>query len=146
MAPGKQAGRRARPAAVRDGESDSRLIDAMIRNEGGWKGATLSRLRALIKQADPSIVEEVKWRKPSNPDGVPVWSHGGIVCTGGFLKAAVRITFMNGAALDGETALYNASLEGNRMRAIDVREGGAIDEKAFKELVRAAVTLSAAKK
>jgi hypothetical protein len=124
----------------------SKQIDAIVREQRGWKGATLARLRALILQADPAIAEEVKWRKPSNPAGVPVWSHDGIVCTGNVLKSTVRITFMKGAALDGKTRLYNASLEGNRMRAVDFFEGDPVDEEAFKDLVRAAVRLNQSKK
>lgn len=116
--------------------SPSRLIDARIEELGGWRGETLARLRALIREADPGIVEEWKWR------GVPVWAHGGIVCTGEAYKAVVKTTFAKGAALDDPTGLFNASLDGNTRRAIDFREGDAIDADAFKALVRAAVTLN----
>jgi hypothetical protein len=120
-------------------ESPARLIDARIKAMGDWRGATLARMRALIKAADPDIVEEVKWRKPSNPNGVPVWEHDGIVCTGETYKAAVKLTFANGAALLDPDGVFNASLDGSQRRAIDIHEGETIDEKAFKALVRAAV-------
>jgi hypothetical protein len=120
-------------------ESPARLIDARIKAMGDWRGETLARMRALIKAADPDIVEEVKWRKPSNPNGVPVWEHDGIVCTGETYKAAVKLTFANGAALLDPDGVFNASLDGNQRRAIDIHEGETIDEKAFKALVRAAV-------
>ena len=120
-------------------ESRARLIDARIKAMGDWRGATLARMRALIKAADPDIVEEVKWRKPSNPNGVPVWEHDGIVCTGETYKAAVKLTFANGAALLDPDGVFNASLDGSQRRAIDIHEGETIDEKAFKALVRAAV-------
>jgi len=127
------------------GDTASRLIDERIRDLGGWRGETLARMRALIDQADPDIVETVKWRKPSNPDGVPVWEHDGIVCTGETYKTAVKITFAHGAALPDPAGLFNASLDGNLRRAIDIREGEAVDEKAFKALVRAAVKLNVEK-
>ena len=124
-------------------ESPSRLIDARITDLGGWRGETLARVRAIIKQADPDIVEEVKWKKPSNGmRGVPVWEHDGIICTGEVYKAAVKLTFANGAALDDPSGLFNASLEGNVRRAIDIHEGDTINEKALKALIRAAVTLN----
>jgi hypothetical protein len=126
-------------------DSRSRLIDARIAALGDWRGALLGRIRALIKEADPEVVEEVKWRKPSNPNGVPVWSHDGILCTGETYKAAVKMTFANGAALDDPAGLFNASLEGNTRRAIDFHEGDRIDEKALKALIRAAVTLNRSK-
>jgi hypothetical protein len=107
-----------------------------------WRGETLVRIRRLIKQADPKAVEEVKWRKPSNPAGVPVWSHDGIICTGETYKSVVKVTFAHGAALDDPSGLFNASLEGNTRRAIDIRERDEIDENAFKALVRAAVALN----
>jgi hypothetical protein len=138
---GKRRARPAAPSAHRSGDR-SRHIDAILHQQRDWRGDTLTRLRALILQADPAITEEVKWRKPSNPAGVPVWSHDGIVCTANILKSSVRVTFMKGAALDGKTGLYNASLAGNRMRAVDFFEGEAIDEEAFKDLVRAAVALN----
>jgi hypothetical protein len=109
-----------------------------------WRGELLERIRRLIKQADPKAVEEVKWRKPSNPAGVPVWSHDGIICTGETYKSVVKVTFANGAALEDPAGLFNASLAGNARRAIDIREGDAIDETAFKSLVRAAVALNVA--
>ena len=126
-------------------ESPARLIDARIKAMGDWRGATLARMRALIKAADPDIVEEVKWRKPSNPNGVPVWEHDGIVCTGETYKAVVKLTFAKGAALDDPAKLFNSSLDGNARRAIDIREGDTLDEKAFKALIRAAVALNTSK-
>jgi hypothetical protein len=107
-----------------------------------WRAATLSRLRALINQADPDVVEEQKWRKASNPEGVPVWSHDGMICTGETYKSHVKITFAKGASLDDPSGLFNSSLDGNARRAIDISEGEAIDAKAFKTLVRAAVALN----
>ena len=109
-----------------------------------WRVLTLSRMRALINEADPEIVEERKWMKPTNPAGVPVWSHAGIVCTGETYKATVKLTFAKGAALDDPTGLFNASLDGNVRRAIDIREGEEVDADAFKALVRAAVALNLA--
>jgi hypothetical protein len=129
----------------RVGDSPAQLIDARIEALGDWRGEVLARVRKLIKQADPDVVEEVKWRKPSNPFGVPVWEHAGIVCTGETYKAVVKLTFAKGAALDDPTGLFNASLEGNVRRAIDIHEGDKIDEKALKALVRAAVKLNTAK-
>ena len=124
-------------------ESPSRLIDARIRELGDWRGKTLARVRSLIRQADPGVVEEVKWRKPSNGmRGVPVWSHGGIVCTGETYKNAVKLTFAKGASLTDPAGLFNASLAGNTRRAIDIREGEDIDAKAFTALIRAAVALN----
>lgn len=123
---------------------DSELIDGKIRDLGDWRGETLSLIRALIKDADPDVVEEVKWRKPSTPSGVPVWSHAGIICTGETYKTAVKLTFAKGASLDDPARLFNASLEGNTRRAIDLHEGEEIDEAAFKALVRAAVALNLA--
>src|SRR6201984_2406622 len=125
-------------------ESPSQLIDARIRELGDWRGETLSRLRALIKKADPEVVEEWKWRKASNP-GVPVWSHDGIICTGETYKSVVKMTFAKGAALKDPSGLFNSSLDGNVRRAIDFREGEKIDEEALKTLVRAAVTLNKSK-
>jgi hypothetical protein len=118
------------------------MIDEKIAEIGGWRGATLTRLRKLIKQADPEVVEELKWKKPSNPSGVPVWSHDGIICTGETYKDKVKLTFARGAALDDPSGLFNSSLEGNTRRAIDIREGDSIDEDAFKALVRSAVALN----
>ena len=112
---------------------------------GDWRGKTLARMRALIKEADPDMVETVKWRKPSNPSGVPVWEHDGIVCTGETYKTYVKLTFARGAALKDPSRLFNASLEGNLRRAIDIREGETIDETAFRALVRAAMALNQSK-
>src|SRR4029453_3861610 len=121
-------------------DSPSRLIDARIAALGDWRGEALARVRALIKEADPDVVEEVKWRKPSNSMlGVPVWEHGGIICTGETYKAAVKLTFAKGASLGDPSGLFNASLEGNMRRAIDIHEGEKINEKAFKALIREAV-------
>jgi hypothetical protein len=106
-----------------------------------WQSETLARLRSLIQQADPDVVEEVKWKKPSSP-GVPVWSHDGIICTGETYKSVVKLTFFKGASLDDPSGLFNASLEGNTRRAIDVHEGDEIDEQAFMALIRAAVSLN----
>ena len=116
-------------------ESPAQLIDARIEELDDWRGETLSRLRALIKEADPDVVEEWKW-------AVPVWSHAGIICTGESYKKAVKLTFAKGASLDDPAGLFNSSLEGNTRRAIDVHEGEKIDEKAFKALVRAAAKLN----
>src|SRR5436190_21179180 len=114
------------------GDSPSELIDARIKELSDWRGETLARVRILIKQADPEVVEELKWRKPSNPAGVPVWSHAGIICTGETYKNAVKMTFAKGAALADPSGLFNSSLEGNTRRAIDFHEGDKIDEKALK--------------
>ena len=123
------------------GESASRLIDQRIGDLEGWRGATLGRVRALILQADPEMIEEVKWRKPSNPDGVPVWSHHpyGIVCTGETYRQVVKLTFPKGARIPDPAGLFNASLGGDTRRAIDIREGETIDPNAFKALIKAAV-------
>jgi hypothetical protein len=126
--------------------SPSRLIDARIKELGDWRGETLARVRAIIKAADPDVVEEVKWRKPSNPAGVPVWEHDGIICTGETYKAAVKLTFARGAALKDPSRLFTSSLDGNVRRAIDIREGDRIDEKALKALIRAAVALNTSQK
>jgi hypothetical protein len=124
-------------------DSPSQLIDARIKELGDWRGEMLARVRMLIKEADPDVVEEVKWRKPSNSmRGVPVWSHAGIICTGETYKAVVKLTFAKGAALEDPSGLFNASLEGNTRRAIDIREGDKIDERALKALIRAAVALN----
>lgn len=121
-------------------EADAaQLIDARIAAFGDWRGAVLARMRALIHEADPHVVETMKWRKPSNPSGVPVWEHDGIVCTGETYKGYVKLTFAKGASLPDPAGLFNGSMGGNKMRAIDIREGAAIDEEAFKALVRAAV-------
>jgi hypothetical protein len=129
-----------KPAAKTSPESPSRLIDARIEALGDWRGQVLARVRALIKQADADVVEDVKWRKPSNSmQGVPVWSHDGIICTGETYKDKVKLTFARGASLDDPAGLFNSSLEGNTRRAIDIREGDEIADAAFKALVRAAV-------
>ena len=126
-------------------ESPAKLIQARIKELGDWRGKTLAHARTLIKQVDPDVVEELKWRKPSNPTGVPVWSHDGIICTGEIYKDKVKLTFAKGAALKDPARLFNSSLEGNTRRAIDIREGDKIDEKAFTSLVRAAVVLNTSK-
>ena len=122
-----------------DSESPSRLIDARIKELGDWRGEMLGRLRTLIKEADPDVVEEWKWR------GVPVWSHDGLICTGETYKTVVKMTFAKGAALEDPSRLFNASLEGNTRRAIDFREGDTLDEQALKTLIRAAVALNKSK-
>jgi hypothetical protein len=121
------------------GPSPSQLIDARIKELSDWRGETLARVRILIKQADPEVVEEWKWR------GVPVWEHAGIICTGETYKAVVKLTFAKGAALEDPSRLFNASLDGNTRRAIDIHEGDKIDEKALKALIRAAVALNTSK-
>jgi len=129
--------------ATDETESASEAIDARIAALGDWRGTMLSRLRSAIRSADPGIVEEVKWRKPSNGMlGVPVWSHHGIICTGETYKAAVKLTFAHGAALADPLGLFNASLEGGTRRAIDIHEGEKINENAFKALIREAVELN----
>jgi hypothetical protein len=120
----------------RKDKSASRLIDARIKDLGDWRGKTLARVRALIKQAEPEVVEEWKWR------GVPVWEHAGIICTGETYKSAVKLTFARGASLEDRSRLFNSSLEGNTRRAIDIHEGDKIDERALKALIRAAVALN----
>jgi hypothetical protein len=129
--------------AESDSETPSELIDAKIEGLGGWRREVLSRIRALIKQAAPEVVEEIKWRKPSNPFGVPVWSHDGIILTGETYKDKVKFTFPKGASLEDPAGLFNSSLEGKSRRAIDLREGDGIDEEAFKALVRSAAELNA---
>ncbi|MDX6541083.1 MAG: hypothetical protein QOI71_2693 [Gaiellales bacterium] len=121
------------------GDSPSQLIDARIEELGDWRGTVLSRLRTLVKEADPEVVEEWKWR------GVPVWSHDGIICTGETYKNVVKMTFAKGAALEDPSGLFNSSLDGNTRRAIDFRQGEKIDEEALKALVRAAVALNESK-
>jgi hypothetical protein len=122
-------------------ESASALIDAKIEELGDWRGKTLAKVRAIIRKADPGIVEEWKWRKETSP-GTPVWSHRGLVCTGETYKNVVKMTFARGAALKDPARLFNSSLEGNVRRAIDIREGDKVDEAALKNLVRAAVALN----
>jgi hypothetical protein len=137
----KSAARPARRAAKASADRASRPT-----NLADWREEVLRRVRTLIREADPGIIEEVKWRKPSKPDGVPVWSHNGIVCTGETYKEVVKLTFAKGASLADPAALFNSSLDGNVRRAIDIREGGEMDESAFKDLVRAAVALNLAGK
>jgi hypothetical protein len=129
------------PKSASDNDSPSAKIDARIEDLGDWRGETLARLRALIKQADPDVVEEFKWQKSTNP-GVPVWEHDGIICTGETYKSAVKLTFAKGASLDDPTGLFNSSLGGNTRRAIDVHEDDELDEKAFIALIKAAVSLN----
>jgi hypothetical protein len=136
-APKRVAAKAAKPAERRD--SPSRLIDAKIKEVGDWRGETLARVRSIIKQADPDVVEEVKWR------GVPVWEHAGIICTGETYKAIVKLTFAKGASLADPSGLFNSSLEGNTRRAIDIHEGDKISENALKALIRAAVALNVSK-
>ena len=126
----------------RDAESPSEQIDAKITALGDWRGEILARMRRLIREADPEVLEEVKWRKPSNPAGVPVWEHAGIICTGDAFKNYVKLTFAKGALLPDPSGLFNASLEGNAMRAINIRHGEEVDEEAFQSLIRAAVALN----
>ncbi len=127
-----------RPVPV---ESASVLIDEKIKELGDWRGKTLAKVREIVQEADPEIVEEWKWVKPTNP-GTPVWSHGGIVCTGETYKNVVKMTFAKGAALEDPSCLFNSSLERNARRAIDIHEGDKVDEAALKDLVRAAVELN----
>jgi hypothetical protein len=124
---------------TKGGDSPSRLIDARIEELGDWRGATLARVRALIKEADPEVVEEWKWR------GVPVWEHEGIICTGETYKSVVKLTFARGASLPDPAKLFNSSLEGNTRRAIDIHEDETIDERALKTLIRAAVEMNTSK-
>ena len=135
----KATAKKATSASVEAEHSAAKLIDGRIKELGDWRGKLLARLRALIKEADPDVVEEWKWR------GVPVWSDGGIICTGETYKAVVKLTFAKGAALKDPQRLFNSSLEGNTRRAIDIHEGETINEAAFKTLVRAAVTLNKSK-
>jgi hypothetical protein len=128
-------------SATTKSASPSRQIDAKIKELDDWRGKTLSRVRALIKQADPEVVEEWKWKKPSSP-GVPVWSHDGGICTGETYKSVVKLTFFKGASLKDPSGLFNSSLEGNTRRAIDLHEGDEINADAFKTLIRAAAALN----
>ena len=126
-------------------ESASREIDAIIESLSGWKGKTLTRLRGWVKEADPTAIEEIKWRKPSRPQGVPVWSHDGIICVGEALKNAVRLTFPNGALIQDPHHLFNARLDSKTVRAIDVHEGEASEQAAFTRLIQAAAKLNQSK-
>jgi hypothetical protein len=127
------------------GQSASELISRRIAELGDWRGETLGRMRELIREADPDVVEEIKWVKASNP-GTPVWSHDGIICTGESYKSVVKLTFAKGASLEDPARLFNSSLDGNTRRAIDIHEGEEVDEPAFKALVRAAVVLNSSGK
>jgi hypothetical protein len=124
-----------------EGQSASELIDTRIAELGDWRGQTLGRMRDLIKEADPEVVEEWKWAKATSP-GTPVWSHDGIICTGESYRSVVKLTFMKGASLDDPAKLFNSSLDGNARRAIDIREGEEVDAGAFKALIRAAIGLN----
>ena len=126
-------------------DSSSELIDAKLASLADWRGDTLKRLRALIHDADPAVVETVKWRKPSNPMGVPVWEHDGIICTGETYRDKVKLTFAHGASLPDPSGLFNSSLDGNTRRAIDFHQGDDVDADAFKALVREAVAFNGAK-
>ena len=139
----KQSGSRKVESATR--EMGSNEVDARIKELGDWRGEMLSRIRAVVKQADPDVIEECKWKKPSNPRGVPVWSHTGMICTGETHKSVVKMTFAEGAFLDDPAGLFNSSLDGNLRRAIDFHEGDKLNEKALKALIRAAVALNASK-
>ena len=131
--------KKSNPKEAKGGDSPSRQIDARIKELGDWRGEMLARVRALIKQADPDVVEEWKWR------GVPVWEHAGIICTGETYKAVVKLTFAKGAALADPSGLFNSSLDGNVRRAVDIHEGEKINEKALQALIRAAVALNTSK-
>lgn len=132
--------------AAKAGVSSAQLFDMRIKKLGDWRGETLTRVRKLIKEACPDVVEEVKWRKPSNMLGVPVWEHDGIICTGETYKDKVKLTFAKGAALEDPSHVFNSSLDGNVRRALDIHEGDKIDEKALKALIRAAVALNTSKR
>ena len=127
-------------------ESASALIDRKIAEVGGWRAAALQRMRGLIREADPEVQETVKWRKPNNPSGVPVWEHAGILCTGETYKDYIKLTFARGASLEDPNGLFNSSLTGGTRRAIDIREGETVDGEAFKALVREAVAMNVGKR
>jgi hypothetical protein len=135
----------AKKSAAERPNSASQMIDQRIRELGDWRGSVLKRMRALIREADPEVVEEWKWKKASSP-GTPVWSHNGGICTGESYKQAVKLTFFHGASLKDPARLFNSSLEGNTRRAIDIHEDDAIEEAAFKQLIRAAVAFNVAKR
>jgi hypothetical protein len=137
---------KSRTSPAPEGRSPSDQIDAIVEGLSDWRGKTLSPLRALIKKADPALVEEVKWKKPSNPKGVPVWSHDGIVCIGEALKNAVRLTFPKGAQIKDPKKLFNTRIESNTVRAVDIHENDSINEAALKNLIQAAVSLNQTKK
>lgn len=128
-----------------DTQTPNELIDEKIGSMTDWRGPVLGRMRQLIREADPDVVEEIKWRKPSNPGGVPTWSHGGIICTGETYKGKVKLTFAKGAKLKDTGRLFNGSLNGGTMRSIDIHEGDEVDEEAFKEIIKAAVALNVSK-
>ena len=132
------------PSDADGGRAVSERIDRTIAELGDWRGESLGRMRKLIRDADPHVIEELKWVKPSNPAGVPTWSHDGIICTGEVYKSAVKLTFANGASLDDPAGLFNSSLGGGTRRAIDIHEGQQVDARAFKALVRAAVAFNTA--
>jgi hypothetical protein len=139
------AGKKSGIASATDAKAanpDAPLIDAIITELADWRGEMLAHIRQLIREADPDVVEEVKWRKPSNPAGVPVWSHAGILCTGETYKGKVKLTFAKGALLRDPSGLFNSSLDGNIRRAIDLGEDAKIDEPAFKSLICAAVAMN----
>ena len=139
--------KKSKTASKEAATSPSHLIDARIEALADWRGETLARVRKIIRRADPDVVEEVKWRKPSNAMlGVPVWEHDGIICTGETYKAVVKLTFAKGAALEDPSGLFNSSLDGNVRRAIDIHEGDRINEKALQALIRAAVALNTRKR
>ena len=142
----KKAAAKPGSRAGKAGKKGAAPASVAAKPESDWRGVVLGYIRRLIQEAVPEISEDVKWRKPSNPAGVPVWSHNGIVCTGETYKNAVKLTFAQGASLNDPAGLFNASLDGNVRRAIDIREGDEIDEPAFKDLVRAAVALNASRK
>ena len=133
----------AKKSGTTDGAAGSELVDKRIAGIEGWQRSTLTRMRELIKAADPDVVEEIKWVKATNP-GVPTWSHDGIICTGESYKAVVKLTFAKGASLPDPAKLFNSSLEGNTRRAIDIREGEEVDAKAFQALIKAAVDFNTA--
>lgn len=133
-------------SGVSQDPSASEIISKIIAGLGDWRGETLARMRKLIREADPDVVEECKWIKPSNPAGVPVWSHDGIICTGESYKSVVKLTFAKGAAVKDPAGLFNSSLDGNVRRAIDIREGEKVDGSAFKALVKAAVAVNSSGK
>jgi hypothetical protein len=135
----------AKKSAAETPNSASQMIDQRIRELGDWRGSVLKRMRALIREADPEVVEEWKWKKASSP-GTPVWSHNGGICTGESYKQFVKLTFFHGASLKDPARLFNSSLEGNTRRAIDIHEDDAIEEAAFKQLIRAAVAFNVAKR
>jgi hypothetical protein len=138
---GSSRRRRVKKSDSTEGKSASELIDERIAELGDWRGEALSRMRKLIKEADPDVVEEVKWVKPTSP-GTPVWSHDGIICTGESYKSTVKLTFFTGASLNDPAKLFNSSLDGNTRRAIDIHEGEEVDARAFNALIRAAVALN----